>query len=87
MTDLQLLQIETLAYESRYETEITWCAIVSASNAMIMPSKWLNWARDKGRQATYNNRCGYGSTEHDDSSGGDFTTPKYVVNGDTVIRK
>ncbi|KAJ6276640.1 glycoside hydrolase [Bipolaris maydis] len=87
VTDLQLPQMETLAYDSRYETEIMWCDIGGANNATIMLSKWLNWARDQGRQVTYNNRCGYGSTDHSDASGGDFTTPEYVTNGNTVVSK
>ncbi|XP_014550288.1 glycoside hydrolase family 29 protein [Bipolaris victoriae FI3] len=87
VTDLQLPQMETLAYDSRYETEIMWCDIGGANNATIMLSRWLNWARDQGRQVTYNNRCGYGSTDHGDASGGDFTTPEYVTNGNTVVSK
>lgn len=87
VTGLQLPQMETLAYDSRYETEIMWCDIGGANNATIMLSQWLNWARDQGRQVTYNNRCGYGSTDHADTTGGDFTTPEYYSNGNTVVNK
>lgn len=32
-------------------------------------SKWINWARQQGRQVSYNSRCGLA---------GDFDTPEYV---------
>ncbi|KAL5115079.1 hypothetical protein ACEQ8H_007054 [Pleosporales sp. CAS-2024a] len=85
--DLQLPQMETLAYDARYETEIMWCDIGGANNATSMLSAWIDWARDRGRQVTFNNRCGYGSTDHTDTTGGDFTTPEYVTNGETVVYK
>ncbi|PVH97050.1 glycoside hydrolase family 29 protein [Periconia macrospinosa] len=87
VTGLQLPQMETLAYDERYETEIMWCDIGGANNATIMLSKWLNWARDQGRQVTYNNRCGYGSTDHTDTSGGDFITPEYYSIDETLANK
>ncbi|CAI6328049.1 unnamed protein product [Periconia digitata] len=87
VTGLQLPQMETLAYDDRYDTEIMWCDIGGANNATIMLSKWLNWARDQGRQVTYNNRCGYGSTDHTDASGGDFTTPEYYSISETLASK
>ncbi|EOA81137.1 glycoside hydrolase family 29 protein [Exserohilum turcica Et28A] len=87
VTEIQYPQMETLAYDERYETELMWCDIGGANNATTMLSAWINWARSKGRQITYNNRCGYGSTDHTDATGGDFTTPEYVTNGDTVVSK
>lgn len=55
--DIQLPQMNVLAYE--YDTDIMWCDIsYVAQNATIFASDWLNWARDKNRQVTYNSRCG-----------------------------
>lgn len=85
--DLQLPQMESLAYDSRYETELMWCDIGGANNATLMLSAWINWAHSQGRQVTFNNRCGYGSTDHADASGGDFTTPEYYTNSETVVSK
>lgn len=66
--DIQLPQQKVLAYD--YETEIMWCDIAgSANNATIFASAWLNWARDQGRQVTFNSRCGIA---------GDFDTPEYA---------
>ncbi|OKP04981.1 Plasma alpha-L-fucosidase [Penicillium subrubescens] len=75
--DIQLPQQNVLAYN--YDTEIMWCDIAgSANNATIFASKWINWARDQGRQVTFNSRCGIA---------GDFDTPEYRTNGGTVPRK
>ncbi|CBX99860.1 hypothetical protein LEMA_P074490.1 [Plenodomus lingam JN3] len=74
--DLQLPQMRVLAYE--YETELLWCDIGGANNMTIFAAEWLNWARDQGRQVTFNNRCGLP---------GDFNTPEYFTNGDTVRAK
>ncbi|KIM96697.1 glycoside hydrolase family 29 protein [Oidiodendron maius Zn] len=75
--DIQLPQQKVLAYD--YETEIMWCDIAgSANNATIFASAWLNWARDQGRQVTFNSRCGIA---------GDFDTPEYTTNSGTVVRK
>jgi alpha-L-fucosidase len=64
--DIQLPQQNTLAYD--YDTEIMWCDIAgSPNNATIFASAWINWARDKGRQVTFNSRCGLT---------GDFDTPE-----------
>ncbi|KAH8586544.1 alpha-L-fucosidase-domain-containing protein [Bisporella sp. PMI_857] len=75
--DIQLPQQNVLAYE--YDTEIMWCDIAgSANNATIFASAWINWARDRGRQVTFNNRCGIAA---------DFDTPEYSTNDDIVVRK
>lgn len=75
--DIQLPQQEVLAYD--YDTEIMWCDIAgSANNATIFVSKWLNWARDQGRQVTFNSRCGLG---------GDFSTPEYSTYSTTTVAK
>ena len=64
--DIQLPQMNVLAYD--YETEIMWCDIAgSANNATIFASEWINWARNQGRQVTFNSRCGLT---------GDFDTPE-----------
>lgn len=64
--DIQLSQQNVLAYN--YDTEIMWCDIAgSANNATIFASEWINWARDQGRQVTFNSRCGIA---------GDFDTPE-----------
>ena len=56
-----------------------WCDIAgSANNATIFASKWINWARDQGRQVTFNSRCGLA---------GDFDTPEYSTYANTVSRK
>lgn len=65
ITDIQLPQMRQLAYQ--YETELMWCDIGGANNSTIFASEWLNWARDQGRQVTFNNRCGIP---------GDFDTPE-----------
>lgn len=65
VTDIQLPQMEELAYT--YETEIMWCDIGGANNMTIFASAWLNWARQQGRQVTFNSRCGMQ---------GDFDTPE-----------
>lgn len=67
ITDIQLPQMNELAYQ--YDTEIMWCDIGGANNATTFASNWLNWARTKGRQVTFNNRCGIP---------GDFNTPESV---------
>ncbi|KAL5328045.1 hypothetical protein ACEPPN_005752 [Leptodophora sp. 'Broadleaf-Isolate-01'] len=75
--DIQLPQQNVLAYD--YETEIMWCDIAgSANNATIFASAWLNWARDQGRQVTFNSRCGIA---------GDFDTPEYFTHDGVVSRK
>lgn len=75
--DIQLPQQNILAYD--YETEIMWCDIAgSANNATIFASAWINWARNQGRQVTFNSRCGIA---------GDFDTPEYSTNSGTVVRK
>lgn len=74
--DIQVPQMKQLAYN--YETELMWCDIGGANNMTIFASEWLNWARDQGRQVTFNNRCGIQ---------GDFDTPEYTTNAGTVVRK
>ncbi|KIE00474.1 Glycoside hydrolase, subgroup, catalytic core, partial [Metarhizium majus ARSEF 297] len=75
--DIQLPQMRTLADE--YGIDIMWCDITSkGNNATIFASEWLNSARKNKRQVTFNNRCGIL---------GDFDTPEYVTNGETVTRK
>lgn len=74
--DIQTPQMEALAY--KYETELMWCDIGGANNMTTFASKWLNWAKKNKRQVTFNNRCGIQ---------GDFDTPEYTTNGDTVVRK
>lgn len=65
--DIQLPQMRQLAYV--YEIELMWCDPGGANNGTIFAADWLNWARDQGRQVTFNNRCGLT---------GDFDTPEYV---------
>lgn len=66
--DIQLPQQNILAYN--YDTELMWCDIGGANNATIFASNWLNWARDQGRQVTFNSRCGLA---------GDFDNPEYAA--------
>lgn len=63
--DIMNPQMETLFYE--YDTEIMWCDIGGPNKSPDIIAPWLNWARDQGRQVTFNNRCGIG---------GDFDTPE-----------
>jgi alpha-L-fucosidase len=65
LTDIQNPQMEALMYD--YETEIIWCDIGGPNRAPEVLSAWANWARDRKRQVTWNNRCGIG---------GDFDTPE-----------
>ncbi|KAG5753532.1 hypothetical protein H9Q70_003809 [Fusarium xylarioides] len=67
LNDIQNPQIEALFYE--YETEILWCDIGGPNKAVDVLAPWLNWARDKGRQVTFNDRCG---------PSGDYSTPEYA---------
>lgn len=76
VTGIQRPQMDVLAYQ--YETEIMWCDIGGANNSTLMASKWLNWAKDQGRQVTFNSRCGIR---------GDYDTPEYSTNGGIVDRK
>ncbi|KAH6695231.1 glycoside hydrolase superfamily [Plectosphaerella plurivora] len=66
LDDIQVPQMEALAYD--YGTEIMWCDIGGPNKAPEFLSQWANWARDQGRQITWNNRCGIG---------GDWDTPEY----------
>lgn len=65
--DIQLPQMHELAYT--YNTDLLWCDIKSTSNMTLFAPGWLNWARDNGRQVTFNDRC-------DLNLAGDFTTPE-----------
>ena len=56
VTDIQLPQMRQLAYE--YETELMWCDKRGANKMTIFAADWLNWARDQGREVTFNDRCG-----------------------------
>jgi len=74
--DIQVPQMNALAYD--YETEIMWCDIGGANNSTLVMSEWINWAYTQKRQVTFNSRCGLG---------GDFSTPEYTTNGNTVTAK
>ncbi|KAF9776017.1 hypothetical protein IL306_005827 [Fusarium sp. DS 682] len=66
LTDIQSAQMEALIYD--YETEIMWNDIRGPNPAPEVFLAWANWARDHGRQITWNNRC---------SISGDYDTPEY----------
>ncbi|KAJ6436415.1 alpha-L-fucosidase [Purpureocillium lavendulum] len=79
ITDIQLPQMRQLAYE--YDTDLMWCDPGGPNNGTIFASEWLNWARDRGRQVAFNNRCGLA---------GDFDTPdtaRGTTNSEIVARK
>ncbi|PCD43014.1 hypothetical protein AU210_002116 [Fusarium oxysporum f. sp. radicis-cucumerinum] len=76
VTDIQLPQMRELAYN--YNTELMWCDIGGPNNSTVFVSEWLNWARTQGRQIAFNSRCGLN---------GDFDTPEYRTNGNTIVRK
>ncbi|KAF5553745.1 glycoside hydrolase subgroup catalytic core [Fusarium phyllophilum] len=76
VTDIQLPQMRELAYN--YNTELMWCDIGGPNNSTIFMSEWLNRARTQGRQVSFNSRCGLN---------GDFSTPEYSTNGNTVVSK
>ncbi|KAG5818141.1 hypothetical protein H9Q74_010197 [Fusarium xylarioides] len=76
VTDIQLPQMRELAYN--YNTELMWCDIGGPNNSTIFMSEWLNRARTQGRQVSFNSRCGLN---------GDFSTPEYTTNGNTVVSK
>ena len=65
VNEIQVPQMSALAYE--YDTEIMWCDIGGPNNSTHMLSKWINWAKESGRQVTFNKRCGIK---------GDFDTPE-----------
>jgi alpha-L-fucosidase len=75
--DIQYPQMKTLVYN--YGVDLMWCDISGTPNNMTrLAAPWLNWARDHNRQITFNNRCGLK---------GDFDTPEYKTNNQTVERK
>jgi len=74
--DLQRPQMETLAND--YDTDIMWCDVGGPNDSANVLAPWLNSRRDQGRQVTWNNRCGIP---------GDFDTPEFKTNADTVIPK
>ena len=55
-----------------------WCDIGGSNNSTLFASEWLNWARKRGQQVIFNNRCGLG---------GDFNTPEYYTNEGSVDAK
>ncbi|PSR99267.1 putative alpha-L-fucosidase [Coniella lustricola] len=72
LTDLQLPQMEALAY--KYETDIMWCDCGTANKTAEFVSAWWNWARtpDVNRQVVMNSRCGV-------AQAADFETPEYTT--------
>ncbi|KAH7210056.1 alpha-L-fucosidase-domain-containing protein [Fusarium oxysporum] len=66
INDIQSPQIEALFYD--YDIEMLWCDIGGPNKAPDVLAPWLNWARDQGRQVTFNDRCG---------AAGDYSTPEY----------
>ncbi|KAF4332603.1 alpha-L-fucosidase precursor [Fusarium beomiforme] len=79
LTDIQSAQMEALIYD--YETEIMWCDIGGPNRAPEVLSAWANWARDHGRQITWNNRCGIsGDYDTPEYSSGNFQTRKFESN-------
>lgn len=65
ITDIQNPQMDALFYD--YGTEIVWCDIGGPNKSPDALAPWLNWARDQGRQVTFNDRCGVS---------GDYKTPE-----------
>lgn len=69
VTDLQVPQMETLAY--KYGSDIMWCDCGTANQTAAFAAGWWNWARaDAGRQVVMNSRCGV-------AQAADFETPEY----------
>lgn len=71
VNEVQVPQMDVLAYD--YETDLMWCDIGGPNNSTYMLSKWLNWAKQNGRQVSFNSRCGLQ---------GDYDTPEYSPNPD-----
>lgn len=68
LADLQLPQMETLAY--RYGSDIMWCDCGAANKTAEFAASWWNWARQQDRQVVMNSRCGV-------AQAADFETPEY----------
>lgn len=69
ITDLQLPQMETLAY--KYNSDIMWCDCGAANSTASFAARWWNWARTtQKRQVVMNSRCGV-------AQAADFETPEY----------
>lgn len=69
LTDLQLPQMETLAY--KYGSDIMWCDCGTANKTAEFASNWWNWARGQDKQVVMNSRCGV-------AQAADFETPEYT---------
>lgn len=70
LTDLQLPQMETLAY--KYGSDIMWCDCGTANKTAEFVADWWNWARtSENRQVVMNSRCGV-------AQAADFETPEYT---------
>ncbi|KAH8901373.1 tissue alpha-L-fucosidase [Thozetella sp. PMI_491] len=78
ITDLQVPQMESLAYE--YETEIMWCDISAANGTAAFAAQWWNKARQAGRQVVMNSRCGVPQAT-------DYETPEYTTYSSAQLRK
>lgn len=79
INEIQAPQMKELAYE--YGTEMMWCDINSPSNSSYVLSKWINWAKAKGQQVSFNARCSPGDIH------GDYATPEYAPNPENFQAK
>lgn len=69
VADLIVPEMEILALDERYETEIMWCDIGGPNDTARFAAEWFNAAAARGRQVSLNARCGLP---------GDFDTPEYA---------
>lgn len=69
VADLVVPEMEILAHDARYGTDIMWCDIGGPNDTARFAADWFNAAAAAGRQVSLNARCGLP---------GDFDTPEYA---------
>ena len=67
VNDIQVPQFLELIQQ--FEPDIMWCDIGAINNSTAWQAKFLNSARNQGRDVTFNDRCGNGVS--------DFATVEY----------
>lgn len=75
VNELQVPQ--ALEIIDRFEPDIMWCDIGGINNSTSWQAKFLNLARQQGRQVTINDRCG---TSFSDFSTVEYRSLNYVPN-------
>ncbi len=74
---LQVPQLREIV--QKYRPDILWCDIGGPNDSRPVLAEYLNQARDRGTDVTYDDRCGVPTH--------DFTTPEYATYPTTVVKK